>query len=80
MDRHAAGGERLAVRERVRHAVEPQQRDAVPAAAEPMWPSWRSPATIAVAGLRRGAIVATGTARVRAVPRCSMRDTTSWPT
>ena len=38
------------------------------------------PATISVPDGGNGPSPSTPTMRFRAVPRCSMRDTTSWPT
>src|SRR3984957_7501185 len=51
-----------------------------PSADEPMVPSDLSPARMASPGAGAGPSRTTRTVRVRAVPRCCIRDTTSWPT
>ena len=77
----AAGGERLAGIERIGDAVDAHQRDA----RAPRRRAHRADRLVAghdtgtpASGERPSS--STVTLRVRAVPRCCMRETTSWPT
>ena len=49
-------------------------------AVEPSVPMLRPPAEISAPGAGRSPSPLTISTRRRAVPRCCMRDTTSWPT
>src|SRR5215207_2308391 len=61
-------------------AVEDQLLKQRPFAPVPTLPSLRSPAVTSDQGSAvKPSSYTTGTMRVRAVPRCCMRDTTSWP-
>ncbi|MNC93409.1 hypothetical protein D3C83_100340 [compost metagenome] len=52
----------------------------LPPADEPVVPICLSPAITGTPASGAAPSTTTGTTRVRAVPRCSMRETTSWPT